>query len=115
MTDKLKWLAAALLVVAGIAAFYMLGTAPLVLRVLSVLVGVGLAAGVLWYTEVGQSIVDLGRESVVEAKKVVWPTRRETLQMTGVVILFVVVMALFLWLVDGFLFWLVQRLMGRGG
>ncbi|HNA30860.1 MAG TPA: preprotein translocase subunit SecE, partial [Thiobacillaceae bacterium] len=46
-------------------------------------------------------------------RKVVWPTRKETMQMTGVVILFVVVMALFLWMVDGSLTWVVHLLMGR--
>jgi preprotein translocase subunit SecE len=48
-----------------------------------------------------------------EARKVVWPTRKETVQTTGVVILFVIVMALFLWAVDGVLFWVVKTLMGR--
>ena len=49
-----------------------------------------------------------------EAKKVVWPTRKETIQMTGVVMAFVVVMALFLWAVDGILMWLVKLALGRG-
>jgi preprotein translocase subunit SecE len=49
-----------------------------------------------------------------EAKKVVWPTRKETIQMTGVVMAFVVVMALFLWAVDGILLWLVKLAMGQG-
>ena len=55
-----------------------------------------------------------GQESVVEARKVVWPTRKETMQMTGVVVVFVIVMALFLWLVDGTLTWLVKLIMRRG-
>ncbi|MDO9482457.1 MAG: preprotein translocase subunit SecE, partial [Hydrogenophaga sp.] len=49
-----------------------------------------------------------------EAKKVVWPTRKETIQMTGVVMAFVVVMALFLWAVDSILMWLVKLAMGQG-
>jgi preprotein translocase subunit SecE len=51
---------------------------------------------------------------VAEARKVVWPTRKETIQTTGVVFAFVVVMALFLWLVDAGLLWAVKLLMGQG-
>jgi len=114
MTDKLKLLLAGLLVVAGLAGFYLLGDqVAMVLRVLSVLAGVGLALVVVRMTAPGQQMFALGQESIVEARKVVWPTRRETLQMTGVVLLFAVVMALFLWLVDSLLGWLIQNLMGR--
>ena len=51
---------------------------------------------------------------MAETKKVVWPTRKETLQTTGIVFVFVVVMALFLWAVDASLLWIVKMLMGRG-
>ena len=114
MTDKLKLLLAGLLVVAGLAGYYLLGDeSAMVVRVLSVLAGVALALVVLRMTVPGQKAFELGQESIVEARKVVWPTRRETLQMTGVVLLFAVVMALFLWLVDSLLGWLIQNLMGR--
>jgi preprotein translocase subunit SecE len=53
------------------------------------------------------------QESVGETKKVVWPTRKETLQTTGVVFAFMVVMALFLWVVDAGLLWAVKRLLGQ--
>jgi len=53
------------------------------------------------------------QESVGETKKVVWPTRKETLQTTGVVFAFMVVMALFLWMVDAGLLWAVKRLLGQ--
>lgn len=114
MADNLKLLAAGLLIAAGIAGFYLLADMPTVVRVLSVLGGLGSAAGVAWYTEPGRRFFAFSQESVTEARKVVWPTRKETMQMTGVVILFVIVMALFLWLVDGTLTWLVQWLMGKG-
>jgi len=113
MADKLKLLAAGLLIAAGIAGFYLLSDMPAVLRVLSVLVGLGAAAGVAWFTEPGRRFFAFSQEAVTEARKVVWPTRKETMQMTGVVILFVIVMALFLWMVDGTLTWLVHLLMGR--
>ena len=114
MAEKIKLLIAALLAMAGIAGFYLLADSPTVVRVLAVLAGFGLAAAVAGFTELGRAFYGFSRESVDEARKVVWPTRKETLQMTGVVILFVLVMALFLWLVDGVLLWLVKLLMGRG-
>jgi preprotein translocase subunit SecE len=112
--DKLKLLAAGLLVVAGIAGYYALADSAAVLRVLSVLAGLALAATVLWFTEPGQQFYGFSRESMAEARKVVWPTRKETMQMTGVVIAFVIVMALVLWAVDGILVSLVRYVMGKG-
>jgi preprotein translocase subunit SecE len=113
MTDNLKLIAAGLLVVLGIAGFYLLADMPTVVRVLSVLLGLAAAATVAWFSAPGRAFYAFSQEAVVEARKVVWPTRKETLQMTGVVIAFVIVMALFLWMVDGSLTWLVRLLMGR--
>lgn len=113
MADKIKLVVAFLVVALGIAGFYLLSGSPTVVRVLSVLVGVGLAAAIAYFTLPGKAFFAFSQESVAEARKVVWPTRKETMQMTGVVILFVVVMALFLWLVDSGLFWLVKLVMGR--
>lgn len=113
MADNIKLLAAGLLIAAGIAGFYLLADQAAVLRVLSVLGGLAAAVGVAWYTAVGQRFYAFSQESVTEARKVVWPTRKETMQMTGVVMLFVIVMALFLWIVDGSLMWIVKLLMGR--
>ena len=114
MVDNFKLLAAALLVAAGIAGFYLLSDMPTVVRVVSVLAGLATAAGVAWFTAPGRQFFAFSQESVTEARKVVWPTRRETMQMTGVVAVFVIVMALFLWMVDGSLTWVVRLLMGRG-
>ena len=114
MAEKIKLFIAAMLAVAGVVGFYLLADSPAVVRVLSVLAGLGLAALVARYTEMGAAFYGFSRDSMDEARKVVWPTRKETLQMTGVVILFVLVMAVFLWLVDGALLWLVKLLMGRG-
>lgn len=113
MADKIKLVVAFLVVALGIAGFYLLSGSPTVVRVLSVLVGVVLAAAIGYFTVPGKAFFAFSQESVAEARKVVWPTRKETMQMTGVVILFVVVMALFLWLVDSGLFWLVKLVMGR--
>ncbi len=113
MADKIKLSVAFLLVAAGIAGFYALHESPAVVKVGLVLLGLLLAAGVAWTTAPGKQFVVFGKESVTEAKRVVWPTRKETVQTTGVVILFAVVMALFLWAVDASLMLLVNKLMGR--
>jgi preprotein translocase subunit SecE len=114
MADNIKLLAAGLLMAAGIAGFYILTDMPTVVRVVSVLAGLGAAAGVAALSGPGRRFYAFSQDSVTEARKVVWPTRRETMQVTGVVILFVLVMALFLWGVDGILTSVVQKLMGRG-
>lgn len=114
MTDKIRLGLALLLASAGIAGFYYLGDSAPVVRVASVLAGLLLAMGVAWFTEPGKQFAVFTQESVTETKKVVWPTRKETLQTTGVVFLFAVVMALFLWMVDAGLLLAVQMMMGRG-
>ena len=113
MADKIKLGVAFLLVAAGIAGFYALHDSPAVVKLLVVLLGVVLAAGVVWTTEPGKRLFLFGRESIAEAKRVVWPSRKETMQTTGVVIAFAVVMALFLWAVDASLMLVVNKLMGR--
>lgn len=114
MADKIKLFAAFLLVVAGVVGFYALHESAAVLRLASVLVGLSLAAAVVWTTEPGKRFFAFAKDSVAEAKRVVWPTRKETLQTTGVVILFAITMALFLWAVDASLMVMVNKLMGRG-
>jgi preprotein translocase subunit SecE len=113
MADKIKLVVAFLMVALGIAGFYLLSGSPTVVRVLSVLAGLSAAAGVAYLTAPGKAFYAFSQDSVAEARKVVWPTRKETMQMTGIVILFVFVMAIFLWLVDSGLFWLVKLVMGR--
>jgi len=113
MADKIKLGAAFLLVVAGIAAFYALHESPAVVKVAVVLAGILLGAGVAWTSEPGKRLFAFSRESVAEARRVSWPTRKETLQTTGVVIAFAIVMALFLWAVDASLMVVVNKLMGR--
>jgi preprotein translocase subunit SecE len=114
MVNKIKLLVAGLLLIAGIAGFYLLADKPTVVRILAVLAGLGASIAVLWTTPVGQQSLGFIGEAVVEARKVVWPTRKETIQTTLVVFALVVVMAAFLAVVDiGFAF-MVQKLMGRG-
>jgi preprotein translocase subunit SecE len=100
MADKIKAGIAVLLLVAGLAGFYFLSASPMVLRVASVLAGFVAGAAVGWTTEPGKQFFLFAQEAVVETKKVVWPTRKESLQTTGAVFAFVVVMAVFLWITD---------------
>ncbi len=110
MADKFKFALAVLLLAAGIAGFYLLAEQAMILRVLAVLAGTGLAVAVAWKTEPGQQFVTFAKEATTEAKKVVWPSRKETMQTTGMVFAFVVVMALFLWLTDKSLEWVMYDL-----
>jgi preprotein translocase subunit SecE len=114
MVDKIKVVGAVLLVIAGIAAFHYYADKALILRVLAVFGGL-IAGGLLFLTTAwGQQFRVYAQESVDETRKVVWPTRKETLQTTAIVFVFVVIMALFLWLVDASLLWVVKKLIGRG-
>src|SRR5262245_11952159 len=112
MADKIKIVAAALLVVAGVAGFYYLGERAMIIRVAAVLLGFAAAAGVFATSQPGREFYEYSQESIAETKKVVWPTRKETLQTTGIVFAFVVIMALFLWIVDASLLWVVKKLLG---
>lgn len=110
MSDKIKFALALVILAAGVAGFYLLAEQAAILRLLVVLLGVVLAALVMWKTEAGQRFFVFANESVVEAKKVVWPSRKETMQTTGAVFAFVVVMAIFLYLTDKSLEWVLYDL-----
>ncbi len=114
MADKIKLVLAVLLVIAGIAGFYMLRDSAMILRVASVLAGLVAAALVAWTSTPGRAFFVFAQEAVAETKKVVWPSRKETVQTTGMVLAFVLVMAIFLWIVDAMLVWGVKLLMGPG-
>ena len=116
MAEKVKIAIAALIAVAGMFAFSALvDRQPLVVRILVLAGAFAVAIAVMWFTETGRTVFAFSRESWEEAKRVVWPSRKETLQTTGVVFIFVFTMALFLWLVDTGLLWITQKLLGTGG
>jgi preprotein translocase subunit SecE len=108
--DKAKLAVAALLIVGGVVAFYALGKQDLWLRVVALIVLFAAAVATFFTSESGKQLIAYGRDSVKEVRKVVWPTRKEALQMTGYVFAFVFVMALFLWLTDKTLEWLLYDL-----
>jgi preprotein translocase subunit SecE len=108
--DKAKLVAAALLVIGAVAAFYVLAKEPIWMR-LGALFGLLVLAVVMFFvSEPGKQLIGFGRESVREVKKVVWPTRKEAMQMTSYVFAFVFVMALFLWFTDKTLEWVFYDL-----
>jgi preprotein translocase subunit SecE len=108
--DKAKLAAAAVLLVGGVVAYYLLGKQDLWLRVLALLVLVAGAVAMFFTSETGRELIAFGRDAVKETKKVVWPARKEAMQMTGYVFAFVVVMALFLFLTDKTLEWVLYDL-----
>ncbi|MCX8004885.1 MAG: preprotein translocase subunit SecE [Burkholderiaceae bacterium] len=110
MLDYVKLGVGAALVVAGIVAYYWFAEALLVLRVLAVAAGLAAGAAVAATSAPGRAFVAFAREALVEVRKVVWPTRKETMQTTAAVFAFVVVMAVFLWISDKTLEWVLYEL-----
>jgi len=108
--DKAKLAVAGLLVVGAVVAFYVLGQKDMWLRIAALIGLLILAAATFFTSEPGKQLIAYGNDSAREVRKVVWPTRKEALQMTGYVFAFVVVMALFLWLTDKTLEWLLYDL-----
>ncbi|MGA8010008.1 MAG: preprotein translocase subunit SecE, partial [Thiomonas sp.] len=97
---KAKLGAAAVLLLAALGLFYGLGAQPLWVRVAALLVLLVAAVVVFFLSEPGHALVAYGRDAVRETRKVVWPTRKEAIQMTAIVFGFVILMAIFLWLAD---------------
>jgi preprotein translocase subunit SecE len=108
--DVAKLVIAAALVVAGVVGYYWLVESALILRVLSVIGGLVAGAAVAWFTVPGREFAVFAGEAIAEVKKVVWPTRKETIQTTAAVFAFVLVMAVFLWLSDKTLEWVLYDL-----
>jgi len=108
--DKAKLAIAGLLVVGAVVAFYALGKQDQWVRILALLALMAVAVGIFFTSESGKQLIAYGRDSSREVRKVVWPTRKEAMQMTGYVFAFVFVMALFLWLTDRTLEWALYDL-----
>jgi preprotein translocase subunit SecE len=108
--DKAKLVVAGVLVIGAVAAFYALGQQDLWLRVVALIVLLIAAVAVFFTSESGKQLIAYGQDSAKEVRKVVWPTRKEAMQMTGYVFAFVFVMALFLWLTDKTLEWVLYDL-----
>jgi preprotein translocase subunit SecE len=111
--DKFKLALALACVVAGVAGYYYFADLAVVLRVLMVLAGLAMGAFVGWLSQPGKEFYVFAQEAWAESGRVSWPSRKETLQTTGIVFLFVVIMALFLFAVDASLAWIVKLMTGR--
>ena len=113
--DWLKWIIATLLIISGLVANYYYNDQPWPLRLLAWLFLLGIVAALASQTFQGKRALIFARESRMELRKVVWPTRQETVQTTLFVAIMVVVLALILWGIDSFLMWLIGWLTGQRG
>ena len=112
-SDKLKVALAIFAIIAGVVGFYLLAGKPAVARAGVLALGIAIAVALAWTSTSGKEFLNFASESVRETKKVVWPARKEALQITGVVFGFVLVMAMFLWGTDKLLeFLLYDVLLG---
>ena len=109
--DRIKLAIAILIIAAGIVAYSMLDGQPAIARV-AVFLGSVIVAGVIaWFSEPGRRTLGFARDANNELKRVVWPSRKETTQMTGIVFAFVIAMGLLLWIVDKALGWIIYGLL----
>ena len=108
--DKAKLAVSVVMVIASLVAYYALAKQGPLVQWLGLLLGLGVAVVIYLMSESGKALVAFGRDSVKEVKKVVWPARKEAVQMTAYVFGFVLIMALFLWLTDKTLEWVFYDL-----
>ncbi len=108
--DKMRLALAGVLVIAALVAFSMLSAQGSLVQWIGLLVGLAAAVAVFFTSEAGRQLLAFGRDAVREVKKVVWPERKEAMQITAYVFAFVVVMAVFLWLTDKTLEWVFYDL-----
>jgi len=102
--------AAVVAIIAGIAVFYAFGDMSALLRALIVVVGVVVAGGIALTSTPGKNAWQFAIGTRAEIRKVIWPSRRETVQTTLVVILMVLVVGIYLWLLDALSFWAIYEL-----
>jgi preprotein translocase subunit SecE len=113
--DTAKLTGAVVLIVAGIYGFYYFETVSTLIRVIGLLVIGGIAVALAYQTVMGRHVWQFALDSRMEVRKVVWPTRQETIQTTLVVFVMVLLMGILLWLFDMVLVSIVKVLTGRGG
>ena len=111
--DTVKLAIALLIAVGAMVAFYLFPEQSLLVRVGGLLLGAGVAIAIALQTDKGRNIWGFFHGAQIEVRKVVWPTRQETVQTTLIVILVVIVISIILWLLDMFLGWTIGSLMGQ--
>lgn len=110
--DGLKWVIVAILLAAAIGGNFYYGQESVLFRAIGVVFAVGIAGLVAMQTLKGRTAVAFAKESRTEVRKVVWPTRQEAIQTTGIVLVVTLLMSLLLWGLDSILFWLVGLITG---
>ena len=112
--DKIKWLGALLLLGSGVTTHYFLSEQTLALRVLLISVFFMMALGLGLWTTKGHVFLAFAKEARSEVRKVVWPTKQETIQITSIVLVVVVVVGMILWGIDALLLHMIAWLTGLG-
>jgi len=112
--DTLKIITALLILIGSVVAFYYFADVSKLARVGGLIVAVGIAVAITLQTDKGRTTASFIKEAQTEVRKVVWPTRQETVQTTLVVMVVVVIIAIFLWLLDMALGGIVSQVMQRG-
>ena len=112
--DTVKLLLAIAVLIGGIVGFYYYEAESLLYRVLGVVFAAVVAIAISSTTMLGQNLIGFGREARMEVRKVVWPSRQETVQTTFMVIVAVIIIGIFLWLIDMLLAEAIQLLTGTG-
>ena len=110
--DTFKLLLAIVILIGGIVGFYHYEAESQLYRVLGVVFAAGVAIAISATTMLGQNLIGFGREARMEVRKVVWPTRQETVQTTFMVIVAVIIIGIFLWLIDMLLAEAIQLITG---
>jgi len=113
--DTAKLVLAAVIALVGFVAYYYFGEASVLLRALAVLAAAGIAAFVALQSAQGQALWRFVQASRVELRKVVWPTRDETVKTTLTVLVLAVVGGTIFWLLDIFLLYVTSKVTGQGG
>ncbi len=113
--DTVKLVIALLVAVAAMVAFYIYPEQSMLFRVGGLLLGGGIAIAIALQTVKGRNIWGFFHGAQIEVRKVVWPTRQETVQTTLIVVLVVILISIILWLLDMFLGWTIGTLMGQRG
>ncbi len=110
--DTVKWLVAITLLTGAVVGNYLYADLSVLIRAVGVVAAVAVSFGILATTEKGRTFIAFAKESRIEVRKVVWPTRQETTHTTFIVMIATVIMALILWGLDGILFRVVGFLTG---
>lgn len=110
--DSLKWVVIFLILVGAVVGNYVYGEQSVLIRAIAVVFAIAIAGLIAMQTEKGRTAVEFAKESRTEVRKVVWPTRQEAVQTTGIVLVATLIMALLLWGLDSLLFWVVGFITG---